>query len=165
MAAVGEPDIASKLLAGATIDGHTYKVHLDAYNLLPMLIDQGGGWPRKEFFYWNDAGQLVAMRCDRWKLVLKEQRSEKFRVWMEPFVDLRVPLVFDLRMAPFELAQHNSNTYYEWMEGVIQWASISARQIAGQMILTFKDFPPRQRPASFNLDQVMQKLTAGGEGK
>jgi arylsulfatase len=94
-----------------------------------------------------------------------EQRSEKFGVWMEPFVTLRVPLVFDLRMDPFERAQHNANGYYEWMEGVIQWAGVPSQQLAGKMIMSFKKYPPRQKPASFNLDQVMQKLTAGGEGK
>jgi arylsulfatase len=146
-----------------------YKIHLDGYNLLPHLTGKASAeisdWPRKEFFYWNDDGQLVAMRYGRWKLVFMEQRSEKFGVWMEPFVELRVPLVFDLRMDPFERAQHNANGYYEWMEGVIQWAGVPSQQLAGKMIMSFKDYPPRQKPASFNLDSVMQKLTAGGEGK
>jgi len=129
--------------------------------------DENGvtNWPRREFFYWNDDGQLVAMRYDRWKLVFMEQRSSKFGVWMYPFVSLRIPLVFDLRMDPFERAQHNANSYYEWMEGIIQFAGPASQAIAGEMIASFQNYPPRQRPASFNLDEVMEKLAAGGQGK
>ena len=175
MAAAGEPEIKEKLLTGYKAGDMNYKVHLDGYNLLPFLLDpkkadppakitdrQGKAtsdeWPRREYFYWNDDGQLVAMRYDRWKLVFMEQRSEKFGVWMEPFVPLRIPLVFDLRMDPFERAQHNSNSYYAWMEEIVQFAGGSSQAIAGKMIATFKDFPPRQKPASFNLDEVMSKL-------
>jgi arylsulfatase len=168
LAAVGEPDIKEKLRAGETIGAMTYKVHLDGYNLLPFLTDQAAPdatWPRREFFYWNDDGQLVAMRHDRWKLVFMEQRAKQFGVWMEPFVTLRIPLVFDLRMDPFERAQHNANGYYEWMEGMIQWAGAPGNAIAGKMVMSFKDFPPRQKPSSFNLDDVMRSLTAGAEGK
>ena len=105
------------------------------------------------------------MRHDRWKLVFMEQRAKQFGVWMEPFVTLRIPLVFDLRMDPFERAQHNANGYYEWMEGMIQWAGAPGNAIAGKMVMSFKDFPPRQKPSSFNLDDVMRSLTAGAEGK
>jgi arylsulfatase len=127
--------------------------------------DDPATWPRKEFFYWNDDGQLVALRYDRWKLVFMEQRSSKFGVWMEPFVELRIPLVFDLRMDPFERAQHNANSYYEWMEAMIQWAGAPGKDIAGKMIMSFMEFPPRQKPSSFNLDDVLRKMSAGGEGK
>jgi arylsulfatase len=165
MAAVGEPDVKEKLLAGDTIGDMTYKVHLDGYNLLPMLTGQGGEWPRKEFFYWNDDGQLVAMRYDRWKLVFKEQRAHQFGVWMEPFVDLRVPLVFDLRMDPFERASVDANGYYNWMEAMVQWAGAPGKAVTAKMISSFKDYPPRQAPASFNLDDVMRSMTSGAEGK
>ncbi|TXS95783.1 arylsulfatase [Parahaliea maris] len=165
MAAAGEPEVKEKLLSGFRAGGKRYKVHLDGYNLLPHLT--GGSeadWPRREFYYWSDDGGLVAMRYDRWKAVFKEQRANKMQVWAEPFVDLRVPLFFDLRMDPFERAQHNANSYYEWMEAIMQWAGPAAQSIAGEMVGSFKDFPPRQRPASFNLDQVMNDLTAGAEG-
>lgn len=169
MAAAGQADIKEKLLQGHTIGDMTYKIHLDGYNLLPQLTGQApddpASWPRKEFFYWNDDGQLVSLRYDRWKLVFMEQRSSKFGVWMEPFVELRIPLVFDLRMDPFERAQHNANSYYEWMEGMIQWVGAPGKDIAGKMIMSFKEYPPRQAPSSFNLDDVMRKMTAGGEGK
>ena len=105
----------------------TFKVHLDGYNLLPLLTGQGGDWSRKGFFYWNDDGQLVAMRYDRWKLVFKEQQSRQFRVWMDPFVDLRVPLIFDLRMDPFERASTDSNSYYEWMERMAQIIGVASQ--------------------------------------
>ncbi|WP_211226774.1 arylsulfatase [Algoriphagus vanfongensis] len=174
MAAAGDANIKDKLLTGHSVGGMNYKVHLDGYNLLPFLTgekeiskDQYGAtnWPRREFFYWNDDGQLVAMRYDRWKLVFMEQQSSKFGVWMYPFVQLRIPLIFDLKMDPFERAQHNSNSYYEWMEGIIQFAGGASQDIAGKMIQTMVEYPPRQRPSSFNLDEVMQSLTAGQEGK
>ncbi len=94
-----------------------------------------------------------------------EQRAKPIKLWAEPFVPLRIPKIFDLRRDPFERAQHDSNTYYEWMEGVVQWAGMPATALTGAMIASFKDYPPRQRPATFNLDEVMQSLTAGGEGK
>ncbi|MDG3583935.1 arylsulfatase [Galbibacter pacificus] len=174
MAAAGKPNIKQELLNGYKGVNRTYNVHLDGYNLLPFLTDEkqesknqygATNWPRREFYYWNDDGQLVAMRYDRWKLVFMEQQSSKFGVWMYPFVQLRIPLVFDLRMDPFERAQHNANSYYEWMEGIVQFAGGASQAIAAEMIKTFEKYPPRQRPASFNLDEVMKSLTAGQEGK
>jgi len=161
MAAVGVPDVKEQLLKGYAAGGRTYKVHLDGFNLLPMLTGKGGAWPRSDFFYWNDDGQLVAVRMDRWKLVFMEQRASRFGVWMEPFVQLRIPLVFDLRMDPFERAQTDANTYYEWMERMIQWVGMPVVGRVTQMVGTLKAFPPRQRPASFNVEQIMQQLTAG----
>ena len=108
VAAAGDPAIKEKLLKGHAIGNQTYTVHLDGYNLLPTLTGEGGEWPRQEFFYWNDDGQLVAMHYDRWKLVFMEQRAHQFGVCMELFVKLRVPLVFDLRMDPFERASVDS---------------------------------------------------------
>jgi arylsulfatase len=94
-----------------------------------------------------------------------EQRAHQFGVWMEPFVKLRVPLVFDLRMDPFERASVDANAYYDWMEAMVQWAGVPAKALTTKMVATFKDYPPRQKPASFNLDDVIDSLTAGGEGK
>lgn len=174
MAAVGDDNIKEELKAGHQVGNKNYKVHLDGYNILPFLTekkaiekDQYGksNWPRHEFFYWSDDGQLVAMRYDRWKLVFMEQQSSKFGVWMYPFVQLRIPLVFDLRMDPFEKAQHNANSYYEWMEGMVQFAAVAGQSIAAQMIHSFEQYPPRQRPASFNLEEVMKAMTEGQKGK
>jgi arylsulfatase A-like enzyme len=167
MAAVGDADIKDELKQGLRVGSSNYKVHLDGYNLLPHLTGQAGdaAWPRKEFYYWNDDGQLVSMRYDRWKLVFMEQQSSQFGVWVYPFVQLRIPLIFDLRMDPFERAQHNANAYWDWMEGNVQWIGGASQIIAGQMVQTFKDFPPRQAPSSFNLDEVMQSMTRTTEGK
>jgi len=174
MAAVGVPDIKEQLLNGYEGVDRTYNVHLDGYNLLPYLTgekeygkDEYGWttWPRREFYYWSDDGDLVAMRYEKWKIVFMEQQSEAFGVWMYPFVKLRVPLIFDLRMDPFEKAQHNSNSYYEWLEHKAQFVAVGAQVIAAQMLATFQDYPPRQKPASFNLDQVMEGFTKASEGK
>ncbi|MCU4155284.1 arylsulfatase [Carboxylicivirga sp. A043] len=174
MAAVGESDIINKLKKGYKGVDRTYNVHLDGYNLLPYLTgekkygkDEYGWttWPRREFYYWSDDGDLVAMRYEKWKIVFMEQQSEKFGVWMYPFVKLRIPLIFDLRMDPFEKAQHNSNTYYEWLEHKAQFVAVGAQVIAANMLTTFKDYPPRQKPASFNLEQVMEGFMRASEGK
>ncbi|MEJ2595876.1 MAG: arylsulfatase [bacterium] len=174
MAAVGVPDIKEQLLNGYEGVDRTYNVHLDGYNLLPYLTgekeygkDEYGWttWPRREFYYWSDDGDLVAMRYEKWKIVFMEQQSEAFGVWMYPFVKLRIPLIFDLRMDPFEKAQHNSNSYYEWLEHKAQFVAVGAQVIAAQMLSTFQDYPPRQKPASFNLDQVMEGFTQATEGK
>ncbi len=174
MAAAGEPDIKNKLLNGYSSMGKTFNVHLDGYNILPFLTGKKevtkneygqSNWPRHEFFYWSDDGDLVAMRYDRWKLVFKEQRAHGMAVWQEPFVDLRVPLIFDLRMDPFERAQHNSNTYWEWMERRGQFMAPAGQAFAAKMISSFKDYPPRQKPASFNLDGIMESFSKGAEGK
>ncbi|MEJ2103445.1 MAG: arylsulfatase [Ignavibacteriaceae bacterium] len=174
MAAAGVPDIKEQLLAGYKGVDRIYKVHLDGYNLLPYLTgekeygkDQYGWstWPRREFYYWSDDGDLVAMRYERWKVVFMEQQSSAFGVWMYPFVKLRIPLIFDLRMDPFERAQHNANAYYEWMEERAQFIAVGAQALAAQMLSTFKDFPPRQKPASFNLDEIMAGFSKATEGK
>lgn len=170
MAAVGVPDIKEKLASGYK----GFKVHIDGYNLLPFITGEKeltkneyglSNWPRHEFFYWSDDGDLVAMRYARWKCVFMEQQSEAMGVWMYPFVKLRLPLIFDLRMDPFEKAQHNANDYYTWMEERAQFIAVGAQAYAAEMISTFKDFPPRQKPASFNLDQIMESFMNAGEGK
>jgi len=174
MAAVGDPKIKEELLNGYKGVDRTYKVHLDGYNLLPFLTgekqvtkDEYGqsNWPRHEFFYWSDDGDLVAMRYDRWKVVFMEQQSSKMGVWMYPFIKLRIPLLFDLRMDPFERAQHNANDYYTWMEERDQFIAVGAQAYAAKMIATFADFPPRQKPASFNLDEIMSGFSEAGAGK
>ena len=160
MAAVGEDDIKEKLKKGHKVGDMTYKVHVDGYNLLPNLIDDKNKqeWPRQEFFYWSDDGDLVAYRYDRWKLVFMEQKASQFRVWMEPFTALRVPLLFDLRMDPYERASTDANGYYEWMERGLQFLAIPAQAKVGEMISTFQEYPPRQKPAKFNLEEVMNNM-------
>ncbi len=158
LAAVGVSDIKEKLLEGYTAGGKTYKVHLDGYNLGPYLRGEVKEDPRKEFLYWNDDGKLVALRYDRWKLVFSEQRSHGLDVWQDPFVDLRLPALYDLRSDPFERASEESIGYPAWRVERI-YLLVPAQAYVAKWISSFKEFPPRQKPASFSLDQVMQKLT------
>jgi arylsulfatase A-like enzyme len=155
MAAAGEPDIKDKLLTGYTADSKTYKVHLDGYNQLPMMEGQGPG-ERKEFFYFTDDGSLSAMRYNDWKLLFSVQRAHGFEVWQEPYVTLRVPMLFNLRMDPFERAEESVD-YSRWRINNL-WVFVPAQAMVAQFLQTFKEFPPRAKPGSFNLDQVMQHM-------
>ncbi|MDT8332925.1 arylsulfatase [Roseomonas gilardii] len=161
LAAAGVPDIKEKLLAGHSVGGKTYKVHLDGYNQLPTLTGDTPS-PRSEFFYFNDDGELVAIRKDRWKFVFAEQRSRGFRVWMDPFVHLRLPLIIDLKMDPMERAPTDSNNYYHWLI-TNAFLILVAQQEAQRWLSTFKDFPPRQAPASFNVDAYLKILTEAAQ--
>ncbi len=161
--AAGEPDIAAKLLAGATIGGKTYKVHLDGYNMMPYLTGEVKESPRNGFFYISDDGDILAIRYGDWKAVLMEQRAKTLACWFEPFVKLRAPKMFNLRRDPFERADENSNTYWDW---VISHAYLiyGMQALVAEQIANFQAFPPRQAPASFNLDAVMRSLQEGHHG-
>jgi arylsulfatase A-like enzyme len=166
LAAAGEPDVKEKLLAGHEAEGKTFKVHLDGYNLLPYLTGETETSPRKEFFYFSDDGDLVAMRFDNWKLVFMEQRVEgTLQAWFEPFVALRVPKLFNLRTDPFERADRTSNTYWDWYIDRV-FLIVPAQAVVGDYLRTFVEFPPRQKAASFTIDQVLEKMqeAAGGAG-
>lgn len=158
LAAAGDHDIKEKLLKGHKAGDKTFKVHLDGFNQLPYLTGQEPRSARKEFFYFNDDGDIVAMRHENWKVVFMEQRAPgTLRVWAEPFVALRLPKLFDLRADPYERADVTSNTYYDWVmyKGSIALASSA---VVGKFLETFKEFPPSQRPATFTIDQAMEKL-------
>jgi len=159
--AAGDPNIKQELLKGGVkAIGRTYKVHLDGYSLVPLLTGQTDKSPRREIFYFSDDGDLTALRYDDWKLIFMEQTSPgTFRVWMEPFVPLRVPLIFNLRRDPYERASITSNTYYDWLLDHA-YLLVPAQAYVGQFLASFKEFPPRQKAASFSLDQVMEKLEA-----
>jgi len=164
LAAAGEPDIVEKLKKGHGAAGKTFKVHVDGYNLLPYLTGKEPKSPRKGFMYFSDDGDLVAVRFDNWKVVFMEQREPgTLRVWAEPFVALRLPKLFNLRTDPFERADITSNTYYQWMleNGYL---ILAASQIVGDFLKTFKEFPPRQKAASFTIDQAMAKMESAGSG-
>lgn len=165
LAAAGEPEIKEKLLNGYTIGDRTYKVHIDGYNMLPYLSGEVQESPRNSLFYFSDDGELIALRFGDWKMVLMEQRARQLQCWFEPFVPLRIPKVFHLRRDPFERADENSNTYYDWM--ISHAYLVYAMQgLVAQQIENFVKFPPRQKPASFNLDAVMRQLedAAGSRG-
>jgi arylsulfatase len=156
MAAVGEPDLGTKLQAGYEIGGTTYKVHLDGYDQRDVLAG-GGVDPRKEFFYWTDDGDLAGLRYAQWKMVFMEQRAHGFDVWQDPMVVLRVPKLFNLRSDPFERADYESIGYGRWRIDRV-FLMVPAQAYVAQYLSTFQTFPPRQAPGSFSLDQVMSKM-------
>ena len=163
LAAAGEPNIKEKLLKGYSAIGRNYKVHLDGYNFLPFLTGKTQETPRREIFYFSDDGDLTALRYNDWKVIFMEQKTQGgFRVWMEPFVPLRVPLIFNLRRDPYERAEETSNPYYDWLIDHA-FLLVPAQDYVGQFLATFKEFPPRQKAASFSLDQVMEQLQDPGE--
>jgi len=162
LAAAGVPDVKEKLLAGYTVGNKTWKVHLDGYNMLPLLTGETTKDPRESFLYFNDDAQLVALRYDNWKFVFMEQRVKgTLQLWAEPFVTLRIPKIFNLRTDPYEMADITSNTYYDWLLDHA-FMLVPAQAYVGNFITTFKDFPPRQTAASFNLDEVLKQMQNGG---
>jgi arylsulfatase len=166
--AAGKNDMKEDLLDGYTSGSlqRDYRVHLDGYSMVDHLKDpQNVPSPRHEIFYFSDDGDLTALRYDDWKLIFMEQKLEgTFRVWMEPFVPLRVPLMLNLRRDPYEMAPITSNTYYDWLIDHA-YLLVPAQTYVGNFLMTFKDYPPRQKAASFSLDQVMEKLEQGYDGQ
>ncbi len=161
LAAAGKDDIKEDLLDGYTSKalGRNYKIHLDGYDLSDHLKDpQGTDSPRNEIFYFSDDGDLMALRYQDWKLIFMEQKTNgTFRTWMDPLVPLRVPLIFNLRRDPYERAEETSNTYYDWLLDRA-YLLVPAQTYVGEFLKTFKEYPPRQKAASFTLDQVMEKM-------
>jgi arylsulfatase len=165
LAAAGDSDITEKLKKGYKVGKKTFKVHLDGYNLLPYLTGKKQKSSREEFFYFSDDGDLMAVRYDNWKLVFLEQRAEgTLRVWAEPFTRLRVPKIFNLRTDPYERADVTSNTYYEWCMHHT-FLVVPAQGLVSKFLMTFKEYPPRQKAASFTVDQVMEQLENGFASK
>jgi arylsulfatase A-like enzyme len=163
LAAAGEPDIAAKLLDGHTVGDRTFKVHLDGLDMLPYLRGEAAESPRSYFFYISDDGDILAVRMDDYKAVLAEQRATRMQTWAEPFVKLRLPKVFNLRMDPFERADDNSNTYWDWIFDHA-WVIYKMQAEVAAQIENFIKYPPRQKAAAFNLDAVMRQLSEGVDG-
>ena len=162
LAAAGNTDIKQELLKGVKANGRKYKVHLDGYNILPMLTGKVKESPRHEIFYFSDDGDLTALRYDDWKIIFMEQRVEAtLQCWAEPFIPLRAPLIFNLRRDPYERAQVTSNTYYDWLLDRA-YLLVPAQAYVGKFLATFKEYPPRQKAASFSLDKVMKQLESSG---
>lgn len=156
-AVAGDTAIKSKLANGVTLNGRAYKNYIDGYNQLDYLSGKTNDAPRKEFFYVNDDAQIVAIRYTDWKAVFLENRAEQFEVWREPFVELRVPLLFNLRRDPFEKAQHNSNTYNDWFLDH-PFVVVPLQQLAARFLMTMKDYPPSQAAGSFNLTKIEEQI-------
>jgi arylsulfatase len=166
LAAAGVADIKEQLLqGGVSAIGRNYKVHLDGYNFLPHLTGRQEQGPRREIFYFSDTGELTALRYGDWKAIFMEQKEyNTLRAWIEPWTPLRVPLITNLRRDPYERAHVTSNTYYDWMIDRVFFL-VPAQAYVGQFLQTFREFPPRQKPASFGIDQVMEQLTTSGGSK
>ncbi len=165
LAMAGDPGITDKLLKGHKIGDMNYKVHLDGFNMVPYLTGKDEKGPRESFIYCNDDQQVTGLRFDNWKLVFMEQRAPgTLLVWAEPFTSLRVPKIFKLRLDPYERADITSNTYYDWVLDRV-FLLVPAQAYIGKFLETFKEFPPRQKADSFNLDTVMKKLLEGGGSK
>jgi arylsulfatase len=164
-AVAGAPDIKEKLRKGVELNGRTYKNYIDGYNLLDYLSGKSKESPRKEFIYVDDGGHVAAIRVGDWKAHYLENRAHQLQIWREPFVHLRLPLVFNLRRDPFEKAQHNSNTYHDW---VIDRAYILGpmQMVASRFLMTLKDYPPSQTPGDWSLSTLEKQIgsmTAGGQ--
>jgi arylsulfatase len=159
LAAAGNPDVTEQLLKGTTVGDQSYKVHLDGYNQIPYLSGEVKESPRNAIMYFSDDGDVMAVRVGDYKFHLAIQRANTMRLWAEPFEKLRLPYIMNLRRDPLERAEYNSNTYMDWMVNHVpqlyMMQAIVAEQIAG-----FAAFPPRQKPASFNLDAVLGQVTA-----
>ncbi|MEZ9141006.1 arylsulfatase [Shewanella sp. 10N.286.52.E4] len=157
-AAAGDTKIKDKLLKGYSANGKKFKNHLDGYNFLPYLTGKEKAGPREEIFYFTDDGDLAALRYKNWKAVFLEQRvTGTLQIWAEPFVELRLPKIFNLRMDPYETADRTSNTYYDWLIDRA-YLLVPAQAYVATFLETFKEYPPRQKAASFSLKQVMEKL-------
>jgi len=162
LAAAGEPDVGAKLLKGHKAIGRSYKVHLDGYNLMPALAGKAA-WPRKEFLYWTDDGSVAALRYNNWKLSFLKQPAHGLHVWIQPFEELRAPMITNLRMDPFELASDVGMDYNRWFVEHMFMVAPAVGFVAN-WLQSFKDFPPRQKPGSFNLDRVMEAVTKSHAG-
>jgi arylsulfatase len=159
LAAAGAADVKDQLRKGMKVGDKTFKVHLDGYDITDALAGRSPS-PRREFFYFNDDGSLVALRYNQWKIVFAEQREHGFEVWREPFVPLRLPKLFNLRSDPFETADHEGMDYERWAVEHL-FVLVPAQQYVAQFLGSFRDFPPSQKPGSFSLDKVMESLQAG----
>jgi hypothetical protein len=156
-AAAGEPDIVEKCKSGHEAAGKTFRVVLDGKDMGPYFSGEVDSSPRDQFFHVNDDAQMVALRVGDWKITLLEQRAKTAALWAEPFVELRIPRIFNLRRDPFERAIDNSNTYWDWMIDHLPIMYLAQATVA-QAVQQFAEYPPRQKPASFNLDRILDKL-------
>jgi arylsulfatase len=155
-AAGGDKDVVARCMKGCLSGKKTFKVHLDGYDLSPFFRGEAKESPRSEFLYWNDDGELVGLRYNDWKLSFKIQEHTGFEVWEREFTNLRVPQLVNLRADPFERGPE-SFEYMRWKFDRV-FLLVPAQALVAQWLQSFKEFPIRQKPASFNLDEVMQKM-------
>lgn len=156
-AAAGAPDISEKLLKGVELNGRTYKNHLDSNNMLDYLSGRTKQSPRNEFIYVNDIGEIVGVRVGDWKVTYMENRAQGMPLWREPFVELRAPLICNLRRDPLEKAQHNANTFDDWWIDHV-FLITPATDVVAKFLMTLKDYPPSQTAGSFNLTKMQKQI-------
>jgi arylsulfatase len=167
-AIAGEPDIVNKLKQGYTANGIDYKVHLDGYDQSQFLQSVSGSAAnnngvksaRSAYFYSNDDGLLVAYRNGDYKYVFSEQRSPgTMQVWAEPFTTLRLQKIFNVFQDPFERADVTSNTFWDWQMNHVG-SMYGVMDDVFQFAASFKEFPPRSFPPSFNPANIMEEEMA-----
>lgn len=164
-AIAGDPDIKDKLARGTELNGRKYRNYIDGTNMLDYFSGKVKESPRHEFIYAGDEGQILAMRYDDWKAVFQEQKEEKtVRIWLEPFTELRAPMLFNLRRDPFEKAQHASNTYWDWYLDHI-FVVVPLQAMAGKFLATMTEYPPSQTPGSFNLEKIKKQIESAAAGR
>jgi arylsulfatase len=157
VAAAGDPDIVEKLKKGHKAGKKTFKVHIDGFNLVPFWKGEVKENPRKAFLYWSDDGDLLALRYEQWKVTFSEQRSQGMSVWQDPFTPLRFPKLYNLRSDPFERGDVDATLFYGKWAADRMFVMVPAQGMVGMFLKTFEDFPPRQKPASFSIDQALDK--------
>ncbi|MFT4767614.1 MAG: arylsulfatase A-like enzyme [Glaciecola sp.] len=164
LAAAGDETVKEDLLKKRRVGGKSFKAHLDGYNLMPALKGEAE-WPREEFIYWTDDGSVAALRYNDWKVTFLRQPEEGYKVWTTPFEVLRAPSLTNLRMDPFERAEAENSMGYQrwWVEHMFAFAPAGA--YIANWLQSFKEFPPRQEPGSFNLDKVMESVKRGAGDK
>ena len=156
-AVAGDTDLKADMLKGKRVGSKNAKLHLDGYNFLPYLTGETEQAPRQEFHYLNDEGMPVGVRVGDWKIVYAENRGRTMALWAEPFVTLRMFKIFNLRRDPFERADLNSNTYWDWM---IDKAPQGYRGLAttSQFLQSFQKYPPSQKPDSWSIDKLTDRF-------
>jgi arylsulfatase len=163
-AAAGDPDIVAKMAKGHKLGSKRFKVHLDGYNLMPYFKGEVKESPRQEFLYWSDDGDLFALRVKQWKITFIEQNHTGLDVWRRGFEHLRIPNLYNLRADPFE--RGTESAAYDWSYFAPRgFVIVPAQAIVAKWLESFKEYPIRQKPASFNLDEVMQKLSESPTGR
>ncbi len=160
LAAAGNPDVKQKLLKGYKANGRKYKNHLDGYNFLPYLTGKEERGPRKEFFYFSDEGDLMALRFNNWKLhFMVQDQAGTLEIWQRQFRGLRMPYFYNLRTDPYEFARTTSNTYWDWY---IDHAFLlyPMSNVVGPFLKSFEEFPPVQKPGSFTIGDAFKAMQA-----
>lgn len=155
-AAAGDANLKKELLKGKRIGSKNAKLHLDGYNFVPYLTGEADKGPRNEFIYHDDQGMPVGIRHGDWKVVYAENRAKTFALWAEPSVILRIPKIFNLRRDPYERADHNANTYWDWVVDKVPQGYLGSAMTA-QYLQTFAEYPASQKPDSWSIDKLTDR--------